>query len=238
MNSYAESFLELIYPEKNTCFICETYDEKINDKYICSDCEKKIKKIIHPACSKCCKPIDFDSFDGLCRECRNSDRYFETSRSPYAYEGIIKKAIYSYKYYNKSYFFKFFGNCLVDYMKDTNYAYFDFIASVPIHPSKMRKRGYNQSELIARYIASRLCIPYVDALKRTKKTLKQSGQKKEDRRKNLRNAFTVKKSAQKIINSTILLVDDIYTTGSTVDECSKALIKYGAEKVYIITIAR
>lgn len=241
MISYADSFdsfLELIYPEKNTCFICEAYDESIGDKYICPDCEKRIKKLLPPLCVKCSKPIDYNSPNNLCRECAGSKRHFEISRAPYAYEGLIKKAIYSYKYYNKPYFYKFFGNCLVNYMKSNNYTGFDCIVPVPLHPSKMRKRGYNQSELLARHISEKLSIPYVDALKRTKKTLKQSVQSKEGRRKNLKDAFAVKSSAKKVINSSVLLVDDIYTTGTTADECSKALVKYGAGKVYVITIAR
>lgn len=238
MKSYVDSFLELIYPEKNTCFICETYDESIGDKYICSDCEKTIKKIVPPTCSKCSKPIEYKSLTELCQECCDEERYFEISKSPYAYEGIIKKAIYNYKYYNKIYFYKFFGNCLVNYMKDINYTNFDCIVSVPLHSSKMRTRGFNQSELLARHISKKLFIPYVDALKRIKKTLKQSEQNKEERRKNLKDAFIVKSLPKEIINSSVLLVDDIYTTGSTVNECSKALINYGATKVYVITIAR
>lgn len=238
MRSYVDSFLELIYPEKNTCLICESYDESITNSYICSHCEKKIKKIIPPICYKCSKPIDYNFATELCQECCYVKRHFEMSRSPYVYEGLIKKAIYSYKYYNKPYFYKLFGNSLANYMINTNYTNFDYIVSVPLHTTKIRKRGYNQSELLAKHISSNLSIPYIDALKRTKKTLKQSEQNKEERRKNLKDAFSVKRNSQKIINNTILLVDDIYTTGSTVEECSKALINYGATKVYVITIAR
>ncbi len=238
MKSYMDSFLELIYPEKNTCFICEAYDEEIADKYICPECERLIKKVEPPFCSKCSKPIAHNSSTNLCRECCDAERHFEMSKSPYKYEGLIKNAIYSYKYYNKTYFYKLFGNLLVNFMVNTGYTNFDCIVSVPLHPSKMRKRGYNQSELLARYISSKLSIPYIDALKRTKRTLKQSEQSKEDRRKNLKDAFAVKHSSEKVINSSLLLVDDIYTTGTTVDECSKALVSYGASKVYVITIAR
>lgn len=238
MKSYADSFLELIYPEKNTCFICEDYDESINDKYICSHCRKLLKKLEPPLCKKCSKPINYSSTTEFCPECCEEEKYFEISKSPYAYEGLIKKAIYSYKYYNKPYFYKLFGNLLVDYMISTDYKDFDCIVAVPLHSSKMRKRGYNQSELIGKYISNKLSIPYVDALKRTKKTAKQSEQNKLQRKKNLKDAFEIKNSKDKIINNTVLLVDDIYTTGSTVDECSKVLINNGASKVYVITIAR
>jgi len=238
MKSYANSFLELIYPEKNTCFICETYDESIGDKYICPDCDKLVKKIQPPVCSKCSKPIDYNYSIDLCQECCDVERYFVMSKSPFAYDGLIKKAIYSYKYYNKPYFYKYFGNCIVDFMKDIDYTNFNFILSVPLHSSKMRIRGYNQSELIAKYISEKISIPYMDVLKRTKKTMKQSEQSREERRKNLKNAFVVKRYSEKIINSSVLLVDDIYTTGSTVDECAKALANYGVAKIYVITIAR
>ena len=238
MKSYADSFLELLYPEKNTCLICEDYDESIGDKYICPHCENLLKKIEIPMCSKCSKPINYNSLTTLCQECSIEEKHFIMSKSPYAYDNLIKKSIYSYKYYNKPYFYKMFGNLLINFMLSTNYTDFACIVSVPLHSSKMRKRGYNQSELLAKYISTKLSIPYVDALKRTKKTQKQSEQSKVERMKNLKNAFTIKASAHKIINSSVLLVDDIYTTGATVDECSKVLMNYGASKVYVITIAR
>jgi ComF family protein len=104
----------------------------------------------------------------------------------------------------------------------------------------MRSRGYNQSELLGRYMASKLNVQYVEALKRVKKTVKQSDQTKEDREKNLKNAFHIKtdNKLKMIKKSSVLLVDDIYTTGSTANECSKILIDYGVNKVYVLTIAR
>lgn len=240
MKEYAESFLELLYPEKNTCFICNLYDESINDRYICSDCERKLKKIEPPVCIKCSKPIDFDSSNLLCPDCSAYDRSFEMSKSPFLYEGVIKDSIYNYKYYNKTYFYKFFGTCLLNYMNNNDYTHFDYITSVPLHKSKMRTRGFNQSELIAKYLSDKLFIPYAGALKRAKKTAKQSQKSKEDRRKNIKGAFIIKSphKYEHIKNSSVLLVDDVYTTGSTADECSKTLLNFGVSKVYVITIAR
>ncbi|MFA9422029.1 MAG: ComF family protein [Sedimentibacter sp.] len=240
MNTYIESFLELLYPEKNTCFFCDVYDESIGDKYICPNCQALIKKNVPPSCSKCSKPIGFTSSTNLCPDCSSYENHFEMSKSPFAYEGIIKNGIYNFKYYNKPYFYKFFGNCIFHYMESIDYLNFDYILPVPLHSSKIRKRGYNQSELLAKYLAAKSAIPFVDPLKRTKETPKQSEQSKEERRKNLKNAFIVKtlKSNERIKNRTVLLVDDVYTTGSTADECSKALLDYGVGKVYVITIAR
>lgn len=238
MRLYVDSFLELIYTEKNTCFICESYDESIGDKYICRHCEKLLKKLDAPLCSKCSKPINYGSSASLCPECSGEERYFEMSKSLYSYEGLIKNAIYSYKYYNHPYFYKMFGNMLLTYMLAENYTNFDCIVPVPLHSSKMRTRGYNQSELLARHLSKKLSIPYVDALKRIKKTAKQSEQSKLERAKNLKDAFVIKNDAEIVVNSSVLLVDDIYTTGATVDECSKALKNRGAANVFVITIAR
>ncbi|MDD2494532.1 MAG: ComF family protein [Tissierellia bacterium] len=240
MNTFIESFLELIYPEKNICCMCDIYDETIDDKYICADCERKIKKIIPPYCIKCCKPINYSSSTNLCPDCISFEKFFEESRSPFLYEGIIKKGIYNLKYYNKPYYLRYFGNALLQYMNDNDYNNFDYIIPVPLHPLKLKSRGYNQSELIAKYIAKKLNITFIDGISRIKQTGKQSTKSKEDRRRSLENAFKIKKSKKYHIlkNSTILLVDDIYTTGSTANECSKALLDYGISKVYVITIAR
>lgn len=238
MKSFIESFLELVYPEKNICCVCNVYDENIEDHYICSNCYKKIIKITPPCCEKCGREIDARLSIDICRDCAAEEKHFEASRSPFVYDGLIKKCIYDFKYYNKPYFYRFFGNSLIEYMDEIDYSGFDFILSVPLHRSKMIKRGFNQSELLAKYMSDKLHIPYVNALKRIKKTTKQSSQSKLDRQRNLKNAFKVKNGASTIKNSSVLLVDDVYTTGSTADECSKALLNFGVNKVYVITIAR
>nr|WP_312576778.1 ComF family protein [Sedimentibacter sp.] len=240
MNSYIESFLELIYPEKNICFICNAYDELIGENYICKNCMKYIKEVTPPLCIKCGKPINYSSLINLCPDCIIYEKCFEKSRSPFIYDGIIKESIYNFKYYNKPYYYKFFGSLIVQYMNKIGYLDFDFIVAVPLHSSKMKSRGYNQSELLAKYIANELTIPYVKALKRVINTKKQSSQSKTNRMKNLENSFNMNKSKKIDIikNSSVLLVDDIYTTGFTANECSKVLLNYGVNKVYVITIAR
>lgn len=240
MIDFIESFLELIYPEKNICTMCDKYDDSIGDKYICYECEQSIKKIAPPYCIKCSKPLDYGSQANLCHDCQVFEKSFEASRSLYIYDGQIKKAIYNFKYYNKPYYYRFFGNSLVKFIREIGYLDYSCILSVPLHSLKLRQRGYNQSELVASHIAKKLNIPYVNALIRTKNTTKQSIKTKEDRRKSMKNAFEVKKGKkyQMIKNSSVLLIDDVYTTGSTADECSKTLLNYGVNKVYVLTIAR
>jgi len=161
------------------------------------------------------------------------------SKSPFSYTGEIKKAIYDFKYHNKPYYYKMFGSLLTDFMIKNNYTNFDYITSVPIHRSKEVSRGYNQAKLLSLYISDKLNIKYVDFLKRTVKTKKQSDLSKNERQKNIRGAFELK-AGRDILkeNSSILLVDDILTTGTTMDECCKVLLQAGASEVYGITIAR
>lgn len=240
MNSYVESFLELIYPEKNICCICGYHDDQIGEKYICVSCSQSLKRIEPPICLKCCKSVSSESSVDLCNECISNEKVFEEARAPFKYTGIIKKSISDFKYHNKAYYFRFFGNLLVEYMTGIGYTNFDYITSVPIHRSKLATRGYNQSYLIAKYISDKISIPYIEILKRTIKTTKQSDKSLKERRLNLKNAFVVKNNNKSILiaDKKILLVDDIYTTGSTANECSKELLNFGASKVYVVTIAR
>lgn len=240
MNSYIESFLELIYPEKNICAICGTYDNLIGEKYICPQCDKSLQRLIPPLCIKCSKPINYESSINLCPDCLAYEKYFESGLSLYSYDGLIKKCIRDYKYHNKPYLFKFLGGLLLECINSYDYKNYDYILSVPLSNSKLRTRGYNQSELLARFVAKRLNKPYADALKRVKNTVKQSSSSREDRIRNLKDAFAIKNSRNtcKIKNKSILLVDDIYTTGATVNECTRVLLEYGVSKVYVITAAR
>ena len=168
------------------------------------------------------------------------EKCFEKNVSLFSYDGLVKKSIYNYKYHNKPYFYKMFGNMLLEYIVKNNYLDFDFITSVPLHASKIRDRGFNQSELLCIFLSKKLKVPYIETLKRVKKTSKQSEKSKEQRKISLKEAFTIKKSSNiNIIKAkNILLVDDVYTTGSTVNECSKIMLNFGVNKIYSITIAR
>ena len=115
---------------------------------------------------------------------------------------------------------------------------YDIIIPVPISKKRKKERGYNQSALLAREIAKQLNIGYNDtSLIKIKNITPQSSLKKEDRIKNVQNVYSVINN-EKIKNKSILLIDDIYTTGSTVNECSKKLIEYGANRIGILTIAK
>ncbi len=240
MLKYIKSFLELIYPEKNICQICDTYDENINNKYICNTCLSKLERIEEPVCRICNKSLRHNPDLTICNECAKDSRSFEKSKSLFSYKGTVKRIIHDYKYCNKTYYYKLFSYLLIEYMKENRYINFDYITAVPLHKIKQRNRGFNQSGLLAKQIGKYFNIPYIDTLKRNNNTEKQSNLSKYARQKNLQNVFDIanNKIPNLVNNADILMIDDIFTTGTTVDECSKILKLHGANRVFVLTLAR
>lgn len=233
-----ETFLELLFPEKGICFICDNYDEDIGDDHICSECREKVVYIGSHKCSVCGRPLELGYIPDKCPECINHPHYFVKAISPLEYSGIIRDAIHKYKYNKKHYMYKLFGPFLVQAIKEDGLEGIDLIVPVPLHSSKMSERGFNQSELLGKYISKKLNIPLDSKnLVRFKKTAVQNKLDKAERKKNVRNAFKAV-DGEAFRGKRILLIDDVFTTGATVDECSKVLLKEGAKDVFVLTIAR
>lgn len=216
MFKFIEKILDLIFPP--VCGIC---NKEINT-YLCGKCEKEINKIT------------------CVGENKYKDKYFSTHMYLFKYEGIIRNKIISYKFNDKPYLYKTFCEIFVKNKKVCEFLKkYDIIISVPMYKKKKNQRGYNQSELIAREIAKKIeNIEYRnDILIKIRNTAKQSSLNKEQRKENLKNAYVVNNN-EYILNKNILIFDDIYTTGSTANECAKTLIEAGAKDVGILTIAR
>ena len=216
MFNFIEKILDLIFPP--VCGIC---NKEINT-YLCGKCEKEINKIT------------------CVGENRYDNKYFSTHMYLFKYEGIIRNKIISYKFNDKPYLYKTFCEIFVKNKKVCEIIKkYDIIISVPMYKKKKNQRGYNQSELIAKETAKKVeNIEYRnDILIKIRNTAKQSSLNKEQRKENLKNAYAVNNN-EYILNKNILIFDDIYTTGSTANECAKTLIEAGAKDVGILTIAR
>ena len=224
--------MDLIFPEKNTCLICGYWDEKIGEDYICKECLYNFKKIKGHKCKVCSKLLV--SSGNICIDCTEIPKFFKKVYSPYKYKGLIKDVLKDYKYNNKPYYYKLLGELLYKYIVEININ-IDIISYVPLHKNKKRKRGYNQSELMAKYLGKKLNISCEKLIDRILDTKAQNQLKKEDRIKNLKNTFLPVKYLK---NKNILIVDDVYTTGTTLNECSKSLLKVEENNIYGLTIAR
>lgn len=209
------NLLELIYPD--VCAFCN----KIQKESLCKKCEEKIKKYK--------KDIVI----------RSKNNYFEELISIFKYEGLIREKIIQYKFQDKSYIYNTFAKIILKNEKVCGLLKkYDIIIPVPIHRKRKLQRGYNQTQLIAKEIAKNIDIKLCDdVLVKSKNTIAQSKLNKNKRKQNIKNAFKVL-NLEKIQGKNILLFDDIFTTGSTVNECSKILKKAGAKTVGVLTIAK
>ena len=206
--------LDIIYPP--VCGICD----KINKKSLCKKCEIKIK------------PYQINEIKKI------KNKSFDYQIKILKYENIIRDKIIDYKFNEKAYLYKTFAKIILKNKKIYGFLKkYDIIMCVPMHIKKKMLRGYNQSELIAKELAKKLQIEkQFNNLVKIKDTKKQSTLTKEQRKTNLKNAFQMKNS-EKVKNKKVILFDDIYTTGSTVEECSKVLKRVGVSSIAVVTLA-
>ena len=209
------NILELIYP--NVCGICG----KICKESLCKRCAIEIKKYEINLINK------------------NKKMYFNESMHIFKYNEIIRQRLIEYKFQDKAYMYKTFAKIILKNKKVCGFLEkYDIIIPVPIHKKRRLKRGYNQTELIAKEICKNISLELkTGVLIKQKNIVAQSELNKNERKQNIKNAFEIK-NINEIIDKKILLFDDIYTTGSTVNECSRILRKAGAKQVGVLTIAK
>ncbi len=211
--------LNLIYPQ--ICGMCG----KINKNSLCKKCEIELKKQVENQIINNGEEIQ--------------DKYFNELMYIFKYEGQIRKLILDYKFNEKSYLYLTFVNFLLKNKKIfENIKNYDTIIPVPISKKRKKTRGYNQSLLIARKIAELTNLELMNnCLVKIKNIIEQSKLNKEDRIQNIQGVYELK-NKQLIENKNILLIDDIYTTGSTVNECSKILKQGNPKKIGILVLAK
>mgnify|MGYP000999516454 CR=1 FL=1 len=206
----------------------------------CPECRRLIKFINDSLCPVCGRPF-FDSAapDHICGDCLKRQPHFKIARSMASFETIIMEAVHQFKYGHKLAVGEALGTLMANFsFPRFDYQGYDLVLPVPLHISKLRDRGFNQSLLLARQLANKWMIPLdFSLLKRQKSTLSQTGLNKKEREENIRGAFAVSEK-KKATGKKIILVDDVYTTGATLNECAKTLRKAGAGEVAVLTLAR
>lgn len=222
--------------------------EMLMAPFLCPGCLTGFLPVESPLCSRC--GIVFKSRQGedhVCGECLDSPKRFRIARSPGVYKETLMAVIHCLKYKGKIQLARPLGILLfatfIHYWEKNS---IDLIVPVPLHAKKIKKRGFNPSFLLVRdwaRIAAALNVelpdmPIVrDTLLRIRWTEPQTGLRRKERLTNIKNAFSVSDSS-KIAGKRILLVDDVYTTGATANECAKVMLKGGAGHVDVLTLAR
>ena len=223
----------MIFPAK--CPVCGEILAYGSEKRICEKCRASLPYVLPPRCQKCSKPID--SKESIyCFDCKNKTFLYDRGWALWLYKGDVVKPIYQFKYSYKKVYAKYFAKELfIHFNRVFINEQIDVIIPVPIHKSKYNQRGYNQAEEIAKELGVLCNIEVVNLLTRNKPTVAQKNLNNKERKKNLDNAFALEVNDFGFKN--ILIVDDIYTTGSTINACTKALKIYNTNaKVFFVCI--
>lgn len=229
---WIEELLSLVYPRR--CPVCH---EIVTPKgeMICIACRKRLRPILEPRCKKCGKPLSKEEQE-YCYDCAKGKHCYQEGIALYPYDEVMQKSIAYFKFRNRREYARPYAEEIQRYLGERLLRWnVDCMVPIPIHKKKQISRGFNQAEVLAKEVSRLLKIP-VDAelLERIRKTLPQKELNEEERRKNLINAFQITKKGVKY--KKIILVDDIYTTGSTIDACSKVLKASGIQEVYFLSL--
>jgi ComF family protein len=220
------------------CPCCEKFLEE-GQQGFCPNCLLKIRWIEPPFCSICGIPfISKEVENHPCGACETHGKYFTMARALGIYEGSLQEAIHRWKYEGKTHLTLFFAEWMAEGVKDYwGYDSIDLLIPVPLHPQRLRERGFNQALLLVKEISRRTGIPYQKTILRKKKpTLPQVNLSGAEREKGLKGAFQVI-GKKDLDGKSVLLIDDVYTTGATVNECSKVLLGGGVKRIDVLTLA-
>jgi ComF family protein len=236
MHSLLRGFLDLLYPPR-----CEACGQ-LRRAPICGECLAAIERIAPPLCEVCGEPFDpLAQAAPRCADCRGKRHPFSLARSAAYYTGPLAEAIRRFKYDCQMVLWRPLGRLMVEALRDGAAAVdpdtVDVVCPVPLHRSRLRERGFNQSELLAEVIAEAFGKPIKLLLERTRPTLPQVDLPAQSRAANVRDAFGP--CLQEVIaGQRVLLIDDLFTTGATLGECARVLRRAGATDVRVFTLAR
>lgn len=224
-----------LFPEGIKCIFCE---DDLADKTgycICSRCNKVLPYQNKNICDICGDEVV--SAKDICINCKAKLPAYKKVVSVFWYEGQVLGLIHKFKYGGAKYLAKPMAKIMADKLKEENLS-FDVVLPVPISDKKLKTRGFNQAQLLAKCVSENVKIKMDDSiLKRVKDTQTQVSLTRTERQENLKDAFAVN-NKNLIKDKNILLIDDILTTGSTAEECSNILLKNKAKNVYVLTFAR
>lgn len=225
----AASLLNMVYPSE--CPECGGASDNLRTHPLCGACFSGIGRYTGPACPVCYEPLKSEHAS-TCGECLKKAPPFSRVISYGLHEGALKSAINLLKFYSA----KGLAAELGALASSVDVPPADFIVPVPLSPSGLRKRGFNQTLLIGRAVSKRIGVPLrTGLLRKIRDTLPQVGLSAKERLRNLKGAFGV---SRKLSGESVLLLDDVVTTTATVRECSKALLKAGAGEVAVLSVSR
>jgi len=241
LRRFFNACLDLLFPTPDRCLLC---GRVLRDgQTICQACQVEMSHSVGLLCERCGRPlagteVDQLSSAGGCVFCAGKPWVFTAARSLGPYEGTLRLAIHRLKFRGQQQLGRALGELLYRAIGRDWWAACDALIPVPLHPDRLLQRGFNQAEVVADQLSLLIGRPVQRVLQRTVATNPQVGLSQSQRQRNVRNAFAVVPGQQRRVRGRrLLLVDDVLTTGSTVDACARVLYQYGAVEVRVATLA-
>lgn len=238
MKGILTGIADLIFPPR--CITCDNLLERHGPLPFCPPCLDGIRFIRSPLCPRCGVPFPVtEGEDHLCGDCLTAEKPYAVARAVGRYEETLLTAIHQFKYRGRTGIGEILGRIMADFAAGIwDMKVFERIVPVPLHRKRLRERGFNQAVILARELSKRFDIPLdFTSLRREVFTPPQVGLGREERSANVHGAFSAR-HPERITGRRILLVDDVYTTGSTLAECARVLLRANAETVTVLTLAR
>lgn len=233
---FLHALLDVILPP--ICHICHSHIPDAGRLHICRSCRDRLPLVSSPLCPLCGVPFAGVGGDHRCGACLTYPPHYDLARSLYLYEGAIRDLIHSFKYNQQTQLRYPLALLALEGVSGLAAYAPHIIIPVPLHRSRLRQRGFNQAVLLGKVLSQQMSLPMLpDALVRTRPTEPQIKLSATERRLNVKGAFSVGRAGS-VAGKRILLLDDVMTTGSTMDECARELKKAGAEAVFAAAIAR
>ena len=225
----------LMFPRHIKCIFC---GDELNSTDLCdtcSNCSCDLPRLSH-CCLRCGGPVE-ENNDGICFNCKANNFSFNSARSVFKYEDKIVGLIHKYKFGRAKYLYQAMAEYMCEVLSKWNISV-DIVTFVPLHKNREKARGYNQSKLLAEYIADRFNLELVDAVEKVIDNTAQATLDLKARRENVKNVYkSISEAKSKIKGKNVLLIDDIYTTGSTCNAISEIIKSMHAKDIFVLTFA-
>lgn len=229
---------DIIFPPQ--CLACTETEHLSPNRLFCISCRVKVRFIEGSLCTICGLPFFNSAAEShICGACLEKKPLYAMARAVVSFETVIMEVIHKFKYNRDLALGDALGSLFAEFsFPDLNFSDYKMLIPVPLHKKKLQERGFNQALLLAKRMGKKYSLPVnFSLLKRHKFTLTQTGLNQREREENIKGAFSVigKKEA---VGENIILIDDVFTTGATVNECTRTLLEAGACRVSVLTLAR